>query len=123
MTPREMAASDRPFVVSTWGNSSSYKGMRRRQRFALVDRVLDAGAPVIVLANGPTIHAWACGRDGVLHFAYLPPELRGKGLGAKAIALAVGGYFERINVTHEWPGESRRFRYTPHLLHREPEAA
>lgn len=97
--------------------------MTKNQRFRLVDRVLDAGTPVVVLAHDKTVHAWACGELGVLHYVYVPPELRGNGLGAQLIALAVGGYLERINVTHEWPGESRRFRYTPHLLHRETEAA
>lgn len=119
MTPREMTASDRRFVVPTWALSSTYDGLTKPERFKLVDRILDSGARCIVLAQDVTVHAWACGTGDTLHYAYVPPELRGHGLAARVMALALGGYPLRIHVTHEWPGASRRFVFTPHLLHRE----
>jgi GNAT superfamily N-acetyltransferase len=115
---REMTASDRRFVAPTWALSSRYEGMSKAARFRLVDRVLDGGARCIVLAEGATVHAWACGAEDALHYAYVPPELRGHGIAAKLIALVLGSYAERINVTHPWPRASSRVRYTPHFIHR-----
>lgn len=119
MTPREMTATDRRFVVPTWALSSTYDGLSKHQRFKLVDRIIDGGARCIVLAEGPTVHAWACGTEDALHYVYVPPELRGHGLAAKTIALVLSSYAERINVTHEWPRASRRFVFKPHLTLRE----
>lgn len=116
---REMLASDRRFVVPTWARSSSYDGLALPERFRKVDRIIDGGARVIVLARGITVHAWACAEDDTLHYAYVPPKLRGHGLARRLIMALFGRYPERINVTHAWPGERERFRYTPHLIHRE----
>jgi GNAT superfamily N-acetyltransferase len=118
MTPRLMTASDRRFVVPTWALSSTYDGLSKPQRFRLVDRILDGGARCIVLAEGATVHAWGCGAEDALHYVYIPPELRGHGLASQIIALVLGSYAERINVTHPWPRASSRFRYTPHFIHR-----
>lgn len=114
-----MTASDRRFVVPTWALSSTYDGLTKPERFKLVDRILDSGARCIVLAGGPTVHAYACASGGALHYAYTAPDLRKHGLAARAIALALHGYAQRIHVTHEWPGDSPRFVFTPHLIHRE----
>lgn len=122
MTPRAMNASDRRFVAPTWALSSTYDGLSKPARFRLVDRMLDSGTPVIVLAEGPTVHAWACGETDTLHYVYVPPDLRGHGIAAQLIALVVGEYAEHINVTHEWPRESARFVLKPHLIHREAAA-
>ena len=126
MTPREMTASDRRFVVPTWALSSKYDGMSKHQRFKLVDRILDGGARCIVLAEGATVHAWACGAEDALHYVYVPPELRrtrsdepGPCLAKLLIRLVLDGYPERVHVTHEWPWESRRFVFKPYLIHRE----
>ena len=122
MTPRAMNASDRRFVAPTWALSSSYDGLSKASRFKLVDRMLDGGAPVIVLAEGATVHAWACGEAGVLHYAYCPPELRRHGIVRRLITSLFGEYPEHIATTHEWPWESRRFVFRPHLMHREAAA-
>ncbi len=115
-----MSNRDRRYVVPTWAQSARYDGLRKRARFALVDRMLDEGTPVVCLASDElTVHAWACGVAGTLHYVYVPPELRGNGLARRVITAAVGGYPEHINVTHEWPRASSRFRYTPHLLLKE----
>jgi len=97
----------------------SPKSRTATARFALVDRVLDAKAHVVCLATDErTVHAWACGDDDTLHYVYVPPDLRGVGLARRAITALFGRYPDRVNVTHPWPRESSRFRYTPHLLER-----
>lgn len=117
---RPMSPRDRRYVVPTWAQSARYDGLRKRARFSLVDRMLDEGAPVVCLASDElTVHAWACGESATLHYVYVPPELRGNGLARRVISALLGSYAERINVTHEWPRASARFRYTPHLLLRE----
>lgn len=119
MKSRAMTASDRRFVVPTWARSSTYDGLRLPEKFALVDRILDElRADVVVLATDRTVHVWAAGHAGALDYVYVPPDLRGHGFARRAITALFGRYPERINVTHEWPGASARFRYTPHLLQR-----
>jgi GNAT superfamily N-acetyltransferase len=111
-----MTPGDRPYVACTWASGARYGKLKRRERFQLVDRVLDAGAYVIVLARENTVHAWACGEDDTLHYVYVPPELRGYGLARQVITHLFGNYPEHVNVTHPWPRESTRFRHTPELL-------
>ncbi len=111
-----MTVGDRPYVASTWARGSRY-GLRTGDAFRLVNRALDV-SDVLVLANNKTVHAWACGEAGLLHYVYVPPELRGHGLARDAITQLLGEYPEHVNVTHPWPRESARFRYTPHLLFR-----
>ena len=108
---RDMASADRRFVVPTWVRSSRYD-LRQAERFKLVDRVLDRGARVVVIGGaGSTVHAWAAGEDDVLHFVYVPPELRNKGFARRAITALFGQYAEHISTSHPWPRPSRRFRY------------
>lgn len=122
MITRPMSPRDRRYVVPTWAQSSRYDGMRKSARFDLVDRIIDGGAPVVCLASDElTVHAWACGEGETLHYVYVPPELRGGGNGfaRRIISALLGHYPDRVNITHEWPRASSRFRYTPHLLLRE----
>jgi len=119
MNARSMTDTDRRYVVSTWAQSARYGGMAKRDRFRLVDRIIDGGARVVVLANGPTVHAWACGEGDTLHYVYVPPELRRNGVARIAIHAALGSYPARISVTHPWPRPSARFCYAPHILLRE----
>jgi GNAT superfamily N-acetyltransferase len=119
MTPRAMTDADRRYVVPTWALSSRYDGLSKPARFRLVDRIIDSGAPVIVLATQATVHAWGCGAEDTLHYVYVPPELRGHGIARRVITALLGAYPERINVTHEWPRESARFVFKPHLIYRE----
>lgn len=121
MTPRIMTIRDRRYVVPTWAEGSRYQGLRKSERFALVDRVLsEIGARVVCLVtNDITVHAWAAGGPDVLHYVYVPPELRGEGLARRVITELFDGYPDHIDVTHPWPRASTRFRYRPHLLHRE----
>lgn len=118
---RPLAASDRRFVVPTWVQAVSHgpQQCRRllRATYGLaVDRILDApdtrGAVVCSEAKPDVIHAYAvASTDGVLHFAYVPPELRGQGLARQVISAVLGGYPERITVSHPWPWQSPRFAW------------
>lgn len=104
---REMTPADRRFVVPTWVHSSSY-GLAKRDRFRLVDRILDGGERVVVLGSASgAVHAWACGRAGLLHYAYTAPEVRGHGFARKLITEILGEYPERIWVTHRWRNRPR----------------
>lgn len=115
MTPEAMAPEHRGYVCSTWARGQRL-GLRTRPAFRLVNRVIDSGADVVVLASGRTVHAWACGQDDVLHYVYVPPEIRGKGFARRLITSLFGAYSERIRVTHPWPFESERFQYMPRRL-------
>ncbi len=108
---REMTASDRRFVVPTWVRGSHY-AVPMSRRWRLVDRMLDEErVRVVVLAtNDLAVHGWAAGSEGVLHFAYVPPELRGAGLAARAIATLLGEYPGEIRTSHPWPYDTERFR-------------
>ncbi len=115
-----MTAMDRRYVVPTWAQSSKYDKLTKSERFALVDHILDKlHADVVILGSETTVHVWASGHGGALDYVYIPPELRGKGMARRVITALFGRYPDHINVTHQWPRESARFRYTPHLLHRE----
>lgn len=119
MIAREMTARDRRFVVPTWAEGARYAGYRKSDRYDLVDRILDGGARCVTLATSDIcVHAWACGDGDLLHYVYVPPDLRGKGLARRVITELFGEYPDHINVTHAWPRASSRFRYTPHLLQR-----
>lgn len=117
MTPVTMLPAHRAYVVSTWAHGQRYP-LRTRPAFRLVNRILDSGAvDVVVLATEHTVHAWACGEgENVLHYAYVPPELREQGFARRLITALFGGYPERIHVTHKWPFESARYCLTKHRL-------
>lgn len=92
MTPRAMTTRDRAYVVSTWGHEMREPGVARRERFAKVDAILDAGATVVVLAEGPTVHAWAAARGDEVLFVYVPFALRGHHLARRVVIALLGGY-------------------------------
>lgn len=108
---RAMTASDRRFVVPTWAYGAKWKGLSLNEKFARVDGILaEEGTRVVCLAGGSTVHAWASGIGTRLHYAYVPPDLRGEGLARKVITELLGGYPEVIDITHPWPFASDRFR-------------
>lgn len=123
MITREMTPRDRRFVVPTWAHGSRYD-MALSERFRLIDRILDGGARVVTLATSDVaVHAWAAGDGDVLHYVYVPPELRGEGLARRALVELFGSYPDHITVSHPWPRPSRRFRYSPDALLRSEVAA
>lgn len=114
MTPSPMQREHRGYVCSTWARGQRL-GLRTGPAFRLVNRIIDAST-VLVIAAGPTVHAWACGDGDVLHYAYVPPELRERGMARELITALLGSYPERIRVTHPWPVKSDRYQYVPHGL-------
>ncbi len=126
---RLMRASDRRFVVPTWVKSFAELGPWPRQaalthHWAAVDAILDDPMTrVVILSSGDdggAVHGWAAADTltGTLHYAYVPPELRGHGFARSAIAVALNDYADRIKVTHPWPFESQRFRWNPYPMMR-----
>ncbi len=101
MVMRAMCPSDRGFIASTWG-----KSYRERSRILgaafrdlhprMVDGCLARGeARIVASEHSPgTIFAWASGEPGLLHYAYVIPELRGHGI-ARALILATTGAGKR----------------------------
>jgi GNAT superfamily N-acetyltransferase len=114
MNVEPMRAEHRGYVCSTWARGQRI-GLRTRPAFRLVNRIVDASR-VVVIASGPTVHAWACGDGDVLHYVYVPRELRGRGIARRLISQLFEGYPERVRVTHPWPFSSNRFQYVPHAL-------
>lgn len=114
------------FVIETWlrtyrrlyrvpGLSSArwYAGQR-----AIICELL----PLVCLAlrrSAPnTVHAWACGSPGVLHYVYVAEPLRRHGVG-RALVEAVAG--PHGVATHVLPREAKSafagFAYDPFALH------
>jgi GNAT superfamily N-acetyltransferase len=62
-----------------------------------------------------TIHAWVCGSPGVLHYVYVPPDLRGKGIAGALIRHVCGHKFQ---YGRPWPfrKEPSGGQYNPYLL-------
>lgn len=72
---------------------------------------------MVLATDERTVHAWACGEGNILHYVYVPDELRNKGCARRVITELLGEYADRINTTHMWPGKAHaRFCFTPHLL-------
>lgn len=121
-----MRPEDRRFIVPTWVRSLA--ATRRdderkdtlRRYWGIVDRILDdQDTRVMVTASDQaarTLHAWAASTAGVLHYAYVPVELRERGLARKCITALLGDYPEQIPITHAWPFASSRFVWQPHPL-------
>ena len=93
-----MTDSDRAYVVSTWGHEARIPGVARRDRFKQIDAVLDGGARVVVLAEGPTVHAWAAARGSDVLFVYVPFLLRGHRLARRAVIALIDGYPDAVAV-------------------------
>ena len=76
--------------MSTWVISASDAAARRGVRRSLAREREDDCAKlayndgmVYVLVDDvdeTVIHGWICGKAGLLHWAYVPPELRNKGI-------------------------------------------
>lgn len=127
MISRPMRPEDRRFIVPTWVRSfADYAPWGRRttleSHWNVVDSLLDDPATrVVVLASDEaarTLHAWAAGSEGGLHYVYVPPELRGNALATRCITALLGEYPNRVDVSHPWPRASSRFRWVPYQLTR-----
>lgn len=119
VTLRPMEPSDRACVISTWMRSAAerVRGQGPRRAFfayepRLAERVIDSAQVLIACSpeHASTIHGWcATSAPGVVHYAYVPRELRRLGLAREMIRSALGSYPDRIETGHRWPWASSRF--------------
>lgn len=100
---RQATEDDRARVTRDW--IMSYAGRTRcdnvtynREQRRVVERLYPH---VSVLGRGGSeVHAWVCAEPGLVHYVYVPAELRRLGF-AKALVRAVAG--ERGEHTHRRP--------------------
>jgi GNAT superfamily N-acetyltransferase len=126
---RELEAGDRPFVAATWGKSyapiARKMGMLSSVFYAEHPRVVDATlerADVVVLCSQrvpSTIFGWACGEPGLLHWAYVVPELRGRGVGRRLIVAVTGVASTEapLVISHRPARLSQRLVFNPYRIH------
>lgn len=115
-----------PFVVATW--LRTYRALYRVRGLAparwyqgqrAIARDLLPLVQVAVRAPAPhTVHAWACGSPGVLHYVYVARELRRHGIG-RALVEAVSGTSGVCShlMPHGVAGPFKGFTYDPFALH------
>lgn len=125
-TFRRLLPTDRAFVASTW--VTSYKDVLANLALPrawtgaharVVDKLLDGEFTRTWVAAPPkddhTILGWCCASEDVLHYVYVPKNLRGEGLAKALIAHAVQGSPDPLFVSHKWPFASRRYQFNPYL--------
>jgi GNAT superfamily N-acetyltransferase len=106
MLLRPAEATDRSFVFATW--MRSYREVQKHIAYEAyhtgqgrrVERLWKSSMVACRESAPDTIHAWVCGSPGLLHYVYVPPTLRRKGL-AKALVDQVCG--KPLDFTHRWP--------------------
>lgn len=125
MTIRDATADDVGLIFATWMESAR---QLRNARLSIFDKfypdvvrsLLETEtAAVMTLEGKDAIHAWACGRaPNLLHFAYVPKNLRGHGLGRAVIDATLGGYPATVFVTATPLSNAnhRRFVYNPFVM-------
>jgi len=96
----EAKREHRSFVLSTWVRS--YRDafskelqydliVKRESKFA--EEAFDAGLVFVDTSDGYSINGWVCGvyeRPSLLHWVYVPPELRGMGVASNLIKEILG---------------------------------
>lgn len=124
MIIRKGKPTDYNFVHSTW--CKSYKGrflgcpmpiyIHRQPK--LVEFLMDKYGWQVLCSEEEedAIHAWICASDSVLHYIYVPPDLRGRGIAKMLISYVFSDYPEYIRTTHIWPHMTKRFYYDPYIL-------
>lgn len=106
---RPMTEDDVAFVYSTWLQSyrRRFVDLTRRvywkQQRERVDRIVSATRIACQPGAERAIHGYVCGGPGLLHYVYVPFELRGRGL-ARDMTRAVCGE-GAVTLTHFWPWE------------------
>ena len=115
----------RNFILSTWVRSYSPflrkwlgKDTDLQKEEALCSETLWTSTWVVSTNDDPfVVHAWACGSPGLLHYVYVPPELRNKGIASALIEHVCGHTFE---YGRPWPHKKAPHggTYNPYLLGR-----
>lgn len=109
---RSAEESDKAKIYSTWIRSyrEQQTDMHRQAYYAGQRRRVDRLWRYTTVASSPdvqvSIHAWICGLPGtpaLVHYVYVPPDLRGKGL-MRALVRTLFGY--DVEYTHRFPFEN-----------------
>lgn len=84
------SAVHRNYIISTWVLSASdavaKRGVRRSvcraEEDGLCKAAIESGSVFVLVdeVDDSVIHGWIAGVKGLLQWAYLPPQLRGKGI-------------------------------------------
>lgn len=116
---RAASGDDMPRVYRDW--MMSYRGRSRCdvdiyavwQRW-LIGQLWDDVS--ILYRNGTEIHGWVCGEPGLLHYVYVPVELRRRGA-ARAMVSALCGA-EGEHTHRRMPGLQgfASWRYNPYRI-------
>lgn len=85
----------RGFVISTWVRSAA-ESWKKKMPYSVVvngeSKAAESLYPLVhvLTSDGDSIHGWCCGSAGLLHYAYVPPELRGSGIGQLMVRFVCG---------------------------------
>jgi hypothetical protein len=122
MVLRELDPSDRAFIATTWGKSYRERSgvephIFEREHRKVIDRLLDVGRwAILASAEVPrTIYAWACAREDVLHYAYVVPELHGRGM-MRLLLGHLGLWRDTIECSHRFSKPNTRFVWNPYSI-------
>jgi hypothetical protein len=125
MVLKDATEHDAPFIFSSWMEEARRLRQTRLQVFNayypnVVQGLLETESAVVLYREGKdTIHAWACGRGpNLLHFAYVPVNLRRSGFGRAVIDTVLDGYPKTIHVTSSPLSlpHHPRFVYNPFVM-------
>lgn len=89
----------RNFILATLCKSGvllvpSLKKMGLSKRLdTLAKSSIAAGNGLVLSTDGNSIHGYILGKPGVLHYVYVPPDLRGLGLAKEMISMVCGEEF------------------------------
>jgi GNAT superfamily N-acetyltransferase len=78
-----------------------------RNEVAFAERAFDAGMVFIETSDGFSVNGWMCAKwssPKCLHWMYVPPELRGMGVGSHMISEILG---KGVEVSR-WPESMRK---------------
>lgn len=100
--------SHRGFIISTWVRSC-WQTLRASDKLAYSTYIGNEPARAeahyssahVLSTDGESIHGWVCGIPGVLHYVYVPLELRGSGVGRSLVLAICGERFEHARE-NQW---------------------
>lgn len=78
----------RDWIMSYYDRSRCERLIYEREQRALIERLYPLVR--VLYRTGSEVHGWVCGQPGLVHYVYVPRELRRHGA-ARAMVAAVGG--------------------------------
>lgn len=110
----------RAFIHGTWFRSywQQSKGKLSHSVFADGEpRLIEScyGLCHVLTTDGSSIHGWVCGKMGLLHYVYVPTELRGNGFGSKMV-LSLTGVGPDYTRENRWIKQKVKGTFNPYRL-------